>query len=609
MLGYLSKFLYVLGERSKQLILLILLFIFTSILETFGIGLIGPFIAMATNRDLEGFIQHNDRLSWVFHSLGLTSGIQFVSLLGLLVVGIFYLKSFLSFSIQRYVFTFGCTQRGELCVRLLKAYADAPYTYHLTQNSAALMQNMVIETDQFCYRVLMPFLFAVSNSVVITAIVALLIYTNIMAVVIIFGVMLLSWAIFSQFKHKISHWGKEQSESYEEMIRIINHSMGGLKEIRVIGCAPYFEQKAVEQMTRNAVSGSSFMAFSNLPRYAVEAFLITFLVGFTLAFLNLNPGKSGDLNAVLGVFALASIRLLPALGNVIASANDVRYASYSLDKLYLDLKNLEQIKAEDQARLRQSVGRAMLDDTATLPPLHFNQQLTLDQVVYQYPSTDRNSLEGISLTIRKGDAIGLIGRSGAGKTTLVDVILGLLVPTSGDIQTDGVSIYQNLRAWQNLIGYVPQSIFLTDDTLTRNIAFGVPDHLIDYQKLNNAIHTAQLTELVEQLPNGMETVIGERGVRLSGGQRQRIGIARVIYHDREILILDEATAALDNETESLVSDAVKALGGSKTTIIIAHRLTTVEHCDRIYALEKGHVIKSGSYEEVVLSASAWSDRD
>jgi ATP-binding cassette, subfamily B, bacterial PglK len=604
MLGYLSKFLYVLGERSRQLVLLILLFIFTSLLETVGIGLVGPFIAMATNRDLDRFIQQNDRLSWVSHHLGLTSGIQFISLLGLLVVIIFYIKSFLSFSIQRYVFTFGCTQRGELCVRLLKAYTSAPYTYHLVQNSAALMQNMVLETDQFCYRVLMPFLFAVSNSVVIIAIVALLIKTNIMAVAIIGGAMLLAFALFSQFKHKIANWGKEQSESYEEMMRIINHSMGGLKEIRVIGCAPYFEEQAVKQMNRNAVSGSSFMAFSNLPRYAVEAFLITFLVGFTLIFLNLHPEQASDLNSVLGVFALASIRLLPALGNVIASANDVRYASYSLDRLYVDLKTLDQVQAEDQARWQLSQSNR---GGPPSPMLHFNQQLSLDRVTYQYPSADKNSLTEVSLTIRRGESIGLIGRSGAGKTTLVDVILGLLVPSSGDIKTDGMSIYQNLRAWQNLIGYVPQSIFLTDDTLTRNIAFGVPDHLIDPEKLAHAIHTAQLTELVQQLPDGAETVIGERGVRLSGGQRQRIGIARVIYHDREILILDEATAALDNETESLVSEAVKALGNSKTLIIIAHRLTTVEHCDRIYALEKGQIVKMGSYQEVVLSASAWPE--
>ena len=190
--------------------------------------------------------------------------------------------------------------------------------------------------------------------------------------------------------------------------------------------------------------------------------------------------------------------------------------------------------------------------------------------------------------------------SGAGKTTLVDVILGLLTPQSGDIQVDGKSIYQDLRSWQNLIGYVPQSIFLTDDTLERNIAFGVPDHLIDAEKLQQAIQSVQLSELVEQLPDGIQTVLGERGVRLSGGQRQRVGIARALYHQRELLVLDEATAALDNETESLVSDAIKALGGNKTIIIIAHRLSTIQHCDRIYKLERGRILQSGSYEEVVL---------
>ncbi|NJL21590.1 MAG: ATP-binding cassette domain-containing protein, partial [Leptolyngbyaceae cyanobacterium SM1_3_5] len=190
-------------------------------------------------------------------------------------------------------------------------------------------------------------------------------------------------------------------------------------------------------------------------------------------------------------------------------------------------------------------------------------------------------------------------RSGAGKTTLVDVILGLLIPQSGDIQVDGVSVYSDIRAWQNLIGYVPQSIFLMDDTIERNIAFGVPDAHIDAERLQTAIETAQLLELTEQLPEGIHTVIGERGVRLSGGQRQRIGIARALYHEREILVLDEATAALDNETERLVSKAIQSLGGIKTVIIIAHRLSTIEHCDCIYQLEKGRIVKSGSYQEVV----------
>ncbi|MGV0026184.1 ABC transporter ATP-binding protein [Phormidesmis priestleyi] len=562
------------------------LFLFTSLLETLGIGLVGPFISIATNLK---FIQQDPRLRWLYQHFGLAAGQEFNFLIGvgLVVVGIFYLKSFLSFYIQRYIFEFGFKQRGELCTRLLHAYSAAPYTYHLTRNSATLMQNMLNETELFSYKVVMPLLFAIANSVVTLALVFLLVSTNSMAMFIIVGIVLLASGIFYQFRHKLVFWGKERSESYEETMRIINHSLGGLKEVRVIGCEGYFEEQASVQMDRFAVSSAAHMSFTNLPRYAIEAFLITFLVGFTGIFLIFNPDNSQNLSSVLGIFAMASIRLLPAVGNVVSSLNDVRYASYSMDKLYFDLQSLE----KNQPKLPRGDAQAM----------PFSKQLVLDRISYRYPNVEENALNQISLTLKKGESIGLIGRSGAGKTTLVDVILGLLTPEAGDIQVDGVSVYDNLRAWQNLIGYVPQSIFLIDDTLERNIAFGVPDHLIDQEKLIQAVQVAQLDELVEQLPQGISTVIGERGVRLSGGQRQRIGIARALYHDRQLLILDEATAALDNETESLVSEAVKSLGGSKTIILIAHRLTTLEHCDRIYQVEKGRIIKSGSYQEVVLS--------
>ena len=210
------------------------------------------------------------------------------------------------------------------------------------------------------------------------------------------------------------------------------------------------------------------------------------------------------------------------------------------------------------------------------------------------------ALNNVNFEIKEGDFTVLLGLNGAGKTTLVDVILGLLYPEGGEIMVDNVSIYKDIRSWQNLIGYIPQSIFLMDDTVEKNIAFGVPDHLIDGEKLNNAIKSAQLEELVEQLPNGIKTSVGERGVRLSGGQRQRIGIARALYHEREILVLDEATSALDNETEGLLNEAIKSLAGKKTLIIITHRLSTIEHCDNVYLLEKGRVSKSGSYQEVVM---------
>ena len=234
--------------------------------------------------------------------------------------------------------------------------------------------------------------------------------------------------------------------------------------------------------------------------------------------------------------------------------------------------------------------------------LIFGHEIVLDDVSYQYPETASHSIKDVSLTIKKGESIAFVGKSGAGKTTLVDVILGLLTPQKGDIRVDNLSIYKNLEGWQRIIGYIPQSIFLIDDTIERNIAFGVPDELIDKQRIYEAIRSAHLEEVVQKLPEGIKTKVGERGVLLSGGQRQRIGIARALYHECEILVLDEATAALDNETERLVTEAIKSLGGNKTVITIAHRLSTIEHCDCIYQLEQGKIIKTGNYKEVILNS-------
>lgn len=594
MIKYLSKFLYVLGRKRRSLAILTLLFLFTSLMETVGIGLVGPFIAMATN---ESFIEKEPLLYQVYAHFGYPGRNYFLVALGLLLISIFYIKSFLGFAVQKYIFDFGVRHQGDLATRLLRAYLAAPYTFHLSKNSAQLIHNMMVETARFTSQVLMPLLFSASNLVVIGCLVLLLIKTNLMATVIIGGVLVAAFGLFHLFRHRIAHWGKEGSQAGSEMLRITNHALGGLKETRVIGCGSFFEQQLQAQADRYAVAEGAFLGFSNLPRYMLEAFLITFLIGFTFIFLVSQQEDTQNLNSVLGIFAMASIRLLPAAGNVVSSLNSIRHSSYSLQKLYTDLKELEQLERESGTPLL-SAQPGWKDSPVGVMP--FNRQVNLKHVVYRYPETEEAALHGISLNVKRGESIGLIGRSGAGKTTLVDVLLGLLVPQSGDIQVDDTSIYSNLRAWQNLVGYIPQTIFLMDDTLEQNIAFGVPKERIDRARLESAIQAAQLAELVQDLPQGLQTQLGERGVRLSGGQRQRVGIARALYHDREILVLDEATAALDSETETLVSDAIRSLSGQKTLIVIAHRLTTLEGCDRIYRLEKGRLVDSGSYREIVL---------
>jgi ATP-binding cassette, subfamily B, bacterial PglK len=598
MQAYFAKFFYVLSGRRRQLALLMVFAVFSSVLEAVGLGMVGPFIAVAT--DAARSQPLIDFVKGLLTRLGRSnpSNSDVLLILGSAVILAFYVKSYLGFSVQRYIHRFGAMQRRWIAARLMYSYSRAPYTYHLQHNSAELVQTVVNETEVFSQMALLPLLFAFSNLLMILAIVTLLILTNAMAVFAVAGILGLSFGILQKFKTTIGQWGRDRNESFEKSIRILNDSFGGVKEIRVLGCEPYFEQQADREFKRYAISGSSFYSFSNLPRYLMESFLITFLVAFTWAFLAIN-GESGNLNSVLGIFAMASIRMLPCVGTVVNGANQVRYAGSALDKIYFALKQLETLPGGTMMSSGSSPETWMRSRPA-MAPLSFKNEVEVSNIVYRYPEILEPALDKISFTFKRGEAIALIGRSGAGKTTLVDLILGLLTPESGDIKVDGVSIYGQLRSWQQLVGYVPQTIHLTEDTLMRNIAFGVADHLINHEQLQRALEAAQLVELAERLPQGINTMVGERGMRLSGGQRQRVGIARAIYHDRQILVLDEATAALDNETESLVSDAVKALGGEKTLIIIAHRLTTIKHCDRVYQIDSGKIISTGTYDSVVI---------
>jgi len=592
---FLSRLLYLTKGHYRSLVAVTLLFIFVSGLEVLGTGMIGPFIAVATQPDL---VKTNYWLSLVYGHFNFRSNEHFLLALGALLLIAFYVKAFLSFHSQKAVFQFGYGLKGELAYKLLEAYLEAPYSFHLRVNSATLIQNVVGTTDNVCLNVVMPLLTATSNGVVILALVLLLTKASALALILIAMMLPVVIILIKLMRRHMSVWFKEGWEASAEMIRILNHGLGSLKETRVIGCESYFEQQMEEQTRKFAKNAALAQSYGNLPRFVMEAFMITFLVGFTLLFINSGQSKGQNLTATLSIFALASIRLLPAVSNLISNINTLRSNTFAVDKLFFDLKEVEEGKADlDGDSLNHSTSPLSI---STKPIFPFKEQIVLDGIDFQYPGTSRKSLDGVSLTIQKGESIGLIGKSGAGKTTLVDVLLGLFTIKSGDIKVDGISVYENLRAWQNLIGYVPQSIFLTDDTFERNVAFGVPDHLIDRNKLRKAIEMAQLSEVVERLPDGIQTVVGERGVLLSGGQRQRVGIARVLYHEREVLVFDEATAALDTETEHLVTEATKALSGIKTIIIIAHRLSTIEHCDRIYQLEQGRVLKSGNYQEVVL---------
>ncbi|OLP20474.1 ABC transporter ATP-binding protein [Leptolyngbya sp. 'hensonii'] len=586
---FFSKFLYVFPSKGTILIPWFLAFVFSSFLEVVGIGIIGPFIGLASNPAL---IHQQSWLDQIYKTLEFRQESHFIAFTGLLVVVLFCVKAFLCWYVQSRIFRFSYQQKEKLVERLMHGYMNAPYVVYIGKNSSQVIQNVIGLTRAFSDSMLSPMLVAASNVVTIVAVSLLLCLVSPLAVLALLFIAIPLIFLFSAFKERVRTWGMQLYEADQGIIRGINHGLGGFKETRVIGCGSFFAQETINHAHTFAEASLKFYAFKLSPRFMVEALLVIFVVGFTSISL-LSARNMEQLTPVLSVFALASIRLIPSFTNLTNGISTIRNASPSLNQLYLDLKELEESTVASSLRQLPSSG-------THIPELNFERELVLDAVTYRYPGAASNSLEGVSLTLPKGQSIALIGRSGAGKTTLVDVILGLLEPQSGDIRVDGVSVYKNIRGWQNLIGYIPQAIFLIDDSFERNIAFGVPDHLIDPVRLDKAIQAAQLTDVIANLPDGIKTRVGERGIMLSGGQRQRVGIARALYHEREILVLDEATSALDNETEALVTEAIKSLSGTKTMIIIAHRLTTVEHCDRIYVLEKGQVVKSGRFRDVVL---------
>lgn len=592
MIQYIFKVLYILSGARSKLVFLLIVFVFTSLAEALGIGLIGPFVHLAMNPQA---INDVPFLQTTYQLLGITSNQQFIAVAGFGIAVVFMIKAFLYFLARAYISSYSFNQYELLIYRMLNAYIRVPYTFYLAHNTANLVKNIIVETNQFLIGCLTPLLNTAVNVILFLSLLVLLAKTDLFLLVFIAGAFLPVIIVSYLLKQKFMKWGKTRSQSKGKMMKILNHVLGGIKESRIIGCEPYFEAQMRKEGHEYARSSSLYQSFQTLPRILIETSLVIIIVSFIAVRQFTSDQSTSELNAILGVFAVASLRLIPAGTQILQSLGQMQSSAYTLDTLYLELKDLEAQQHNSQQHNSQSPYRQ-----AAHEPLTLEQDVHITGLTYRYPGTEEPALKDISLRLGKGESIALIGRSGAGKTTLVDTILGLLTPESGDISVDGTSIYTNLRAWQNLIGYIPQSIFLTDDTLERNIAFGIPDQEIDPRQLERAIAAAQLQEFVEQLPEGIKTVVGERGVRLSGGQRQRIGIARALYHEREILILDEATSALDNETEQRVSEAIQSLSGKKTMIIIAHRLSTVKHCDRVYKLEKGRIVESGTFQQVVL---------
>ncbi len=558
-------------SQHRAILLLLGLMLIGMTLETIGLGLIFPILTLIT-KDVAS--DYPTLEPWL-DRLGNPDQGELVIFAMLAFLGVSLIKVlFLSFfAFQQSNFTLKINTNFSL--RLFTLYLQQPYVFHLQRNSAELIRNAMSQVGGVVGAITSCMMIT-TESLVLFGIIALMCFVEpvgTFGVAVTFG--LASWGFYYYNKKRINTWGEEFQHHEGLRIQYLQEGLGAAKDVKLLGREKEFLDRYQIHSLGSALIGRNELLLKTFPRFGLELLAVTAIT--LIVCLLITQNRSMDsLVATLGLFAAASFRVMPSVSRLLTSFQSARFLLPVIHNLHKEFCLTNDVKPRNECS-----------------PLLFKKTLVLENVSFQYPSTEALVLKEICLSIRQGEAIGFIGSTGAGKSTLVDIILGLLVPASGVIKIDGVDIQTNTRGWQDQIGYVPQTIFLTDDTIRRNVAFGLPDNQVKDAVIWSSLRSAQLEQFVKGLPEGLDTKIGEDGVRLSGGQRQRLGIARALYHNPSVLVLDEATSSLDLITEGEFMDAVRALKGDKTLIIVAHRLTTVEHCDYLFKFENGKIIEEG----------------
>ncbi len=587
MLSFLKKVFLLVGEDKRKLPFLLFLFLSSSLLDIIGVGLIGPFVMLIANPE-----SLDNVAAWqsFTHFLGIEQRSESLLFLSGVILVAFYLKACVAYNVEKAIFKFSQNTQRRLIKTFLDIYLHAPYEFHLKRNSADIQNVVSTHTDSFAKLSLIPLLRLISNLTIVAALLILLAVTHFAATVTI-GVILGAVLLFYHkgIKRIAYRYGKEAAEAKGNWIREINHCLHGFKEVKVLACEDHFLEEVDHNAKVHAKAMASAKALEVMPRYLLESVLVTFVVGFSGIVL-LWGSTPENILATLSIFGAAAIRLLPATNQIGTSLSNISQSKFYVDYLTDDFKLLNKYTAELSARASLREGHQAQQPFKTLQ---------LEQVAFTYPTAMTPAVANINVHVSAGQSIAIVGQSGAGKTTLVDIILGLLTPQTGTIYCNGKAIHDDIVNWRQRCAYIPQNISLIDNTLRHNIALGMKSEDIDDVKIAQVLAAAQLERLVAELPEGLNTIIGEQGVRLSGGQRQRVGIARALYYGRDVLIMDEATSALDNETEKEVIKSIDSLKGTYTVIVIAHRLSTIEHCDKVYRLDKGQIIQSGSFQEVI----------
>lgn len=558
------------GEKIKLVILFFMVGL-GSILELLGVSAFSPLINLITDLSI---IHTKWYLEWLYQALHIQDTRRFLSVVILIIIAIYIIKNVYLIWERNILYRYIFNVQKRVSVKLLKAYLNEPYSFFLTRNTAVLQRSLQSDTDSFV-KAIKHFLELMIEAITCVVIIVYLFLVS-HSMTIIIAVILVGLVGFFALttKKKTQKLGRDSQKYKAEIYQYMNQALGGVKEIKVLNREHTFLDKYEDSFGKFTYAQRVSEILGMVPKYCVEASCMTGLLVAILLKMYFGQKDLIDFIPQLSVFAIASVRLLPSVGRINQYFTYILYEQPSIALVYHDLQEVENI--EEQTKQNQD--------------WKLKSELRICSISYHYPNTDKNVLENASMVIRKGTMVGLVGASGAGKSTLADIILGLLTPQMGKIYADDLDVLKNVQTWQQEIGYIPQVIYLSDDSIRNNIAFGVPEDEIDDTRVRLAAEQAQLADFIDLLPDGYQTSVGDRGIRLSGGQRQRIGIARALYNDPELLILDEATSALDHDTETAVMEAIDHLQGQKTMIIIAHRLSTIANADCIYEVADGKIV-------------------
>ena len=570
--------------QRRQLRWLLVGIALTGLMDVVGISSIFPFMAVVSRPES---VQTNKVLFYLYEGLGFESQYRFLFALGLAVLAIMLVGNALAALMSALMLKFGHRVGSEMAIRMLSSYLEKPYSFFLSRNSATMTLNVVGETSGMVLGLIVPALQTLAKLIVAGLILLLLLVVDpVLALIVAVAVGGSYFLVFLFVRRRLAVIGRLSNEANRVRYKAVTEALGGIKDLKILGRMRSYLRTftaASDDFARYQVQNG---LISTLPRYAMESIAFGGILLILLYMLSVRRDVNQAL-PLIALYAVAGYRLLPAIQQIFGGLAQVRFSLASLENLHREINALASVPADV----------ALPDRQVTLA---FEQAIEVRNLSFRYPSADQDALRKLNLRIVKNTTVGLVGLSGSGKTTLIDVLLGLLRPSEGHVLVDGVPVEAgNMAAWRSRLGYVPQHIFLAEDTVANNIAFGIPAAEIDHAKVVHAARLASLHEFVDSaLPGGYATQVGERGIRLSGGQRQRIGIARALYHDPDILLLDEATSALDGMTEDSIIDALNSLAHTKTVILIAHRFTTIRDCDLIHVLEAGEIIDSGSYDEL-----------